>query len=55
MQQVKREIVKEFNKLINDLNFGRDYHYCKILELINFTQLYDYLPNPEFIKRCLLA
>lgn len=55
MSQAKNEVIKRFEKLVCDLGIGKSVDYCDILQLLNFIQISDYLPNSEYLEICLTA
>lgn len=54
MSPLKRKIVEEYHKLLNQLFVGKTYNYDYILDMITFTEIGSLTKNPELIQNHLL-
>lgn len=50
MQTLKHKIVEEYKKLVKSLQKGKPYDYSYILDMINFTEVKDYIKNSKIIE-----
>ena len=50
MQPIKHKIIKEYNKLVRNLNLGKISDYEHILQMISFTEIGSTTSNPELIQ-----
>ena len=43
MQPIKHKIIKEYNKLVRNLNLGKISDYEHILQMISFTEIGEFI------------
>ena len=52
MQPIKHKIIKEYNKLVRNLNLGKISDYEHILQMISFTEIGSTTSYPGLIRSC---